>query len=205
MTYPPQPPPGQYPGPGYPQQGYPPQQPGQGYPQQGYPQQGYPGQGYPQQGYPGYPPPKKGNGLLIGLLAGGGGLLVVIFLITGFVAPGFLVSDGRDSRTTAADGPPLDLNSGSVAAGKFILAVLGDDAVIGRQAACASAEGVVAAAVRTLGSRNAHLTAGSPVQSGADEIRVPLDGTIGSRSVHGELQVTRIQEHYCISGVTTPS
>lgn len=129
----------------------------------------------------------------------------MIFLITGFVAPGFLVSDGRDSRTTAADGPPLDLNSGSVAAGKFILAVLGDDAVIGRQAACASAEGVVAAAVRTLGSRNAHLTAGSPVQSGADEIRVPLDGTIGSGAVHGELQVTRIQEHYCISGVTTPS
>ncbi|UOZ10145.1 hypothetical protein [Amycolatopsis sp. WQ 127309] len=198
MTYPPQPPPG----PGYPQQGYPQQQPGQGYPQQGYPQQGYPGQGYPQQGYQGYPPPKKGNGLLIGLLAGGGGLLVVIFLITGFIAPGFLVSDGKPAART---GPPLDLNSGSVAAGKFILAVLGDDAVIGRQAACASAEGVAAAAVRTLGSRNAHLTAGSPVQTGDDEIRVPLDGTISSRPVHGELQVTRIQEHYCISAVTTPS
>jgi hypothetical protein len=213
LTYPPQPPPGQYPGQGYPQpqpgQGYPQQpQPGQGYPQQGYPGQGYPQQGYPQQGYPGYPPPqppKKGNGLLIGLLAGGGGLLLVIFLITGFVAPGFLVSDDRDSRTTAADGPPLDLNSGSVAAGKFILAVLGDDEAEGREAACASAEGVVAGAVRTLGARNAHVTAGSPVQSGADEIRVPLDGTIGSKSVHGELQVTRIQGRYCISAVTTPS
>lgn len=130
---------------------------------------------------------------------------MIIFVITGFVAPGFLVSDARDSRTSAADGPPLDLNSGSVAAGKFILAVLGDDADEGRQAACASAEGIVAGAVRTLGSRNAHLTAGSPVQSGADEIRVPLDGTIGSRSVHGELQVTRIQGSYCISGVTTPT
>ncbi|MCR6486639.1 hypothetical protein M8542_27800 [Amycolatopsis sp. OK19-0408] len=168
---------------------YPPQQPGW----------------YPPQQNPGYPqPPKKGNGLLIGLLAGGGGLLLVlIFVITAFVAPGFLVSPDRPSGP-AGEGPPLDLNSGSVAAGKFILAVLGDDEAEGREAACGSAEGIVADAVRTLGSRNAHLTAGSPIQAAANEIRVPLSGTIAGKSVHGELRVLRLQENYCISAVTMP-
>ncbi|MEU8636722.1 hypothetical protein AB0C38_31510 [Amycolatopsis sp. NPDC048633] len=192
---------------------YPPQQPGPPYPPHGqYPQQGqypgYPPQGYPPSGYPQYGgrPPKKGNGLLIGLIAGGVAfLLVVVFVITGFFAPGFLVSQNERPDGPAGNSPPLDLNSGSVVAGKFILAVFGDDATAGREAACASAEGVVASAVRTLGSRNAQLSAGPPIQAAANEIRVPLNGTIGSKSVHGELRVLRIQEKYCISEVTVPS
>jgi hypothetical protein len=186
---------------------YPPQQPGR-YPQhqqQQYP--GYPPPGYSQPGYPqfGGQPPKKGNGLLIGLIAGGlAFLLVVVFVITGFFAPGFLVADERPDGP-AGNSPPLDLNSGSVVAGKFILAVLGDDEADAREAACPSAEGVIADAAKTLGSRNAHLTAGSPIQAAANEIRVPLSGTIGSKSVHGELRVLRIQETYCISEITMPS
>jgi peptidyl-prolyl cis-trans isomerase B (cyclophilin B) len=146
-------------------------------------------------------PPKKGNGLIAG---GVGFLLVVVFVITGFFAPGFLVPDDRPA-SRGTDGPPLDLDSGSVVAGKFILAVLGDDATGARQAACASAEGVVASAVRTLGSRNAQLSAGAPSRAGADEIRVPLTGTIGREPVQGELRVQRIQQTYCISGITVPS
>jgi hypothetical protein len=193
MTYPPQPP-----RPPYPPHGQYPQQPPQGQ---------YPG--YPPPGYPPYggPPPKKGNGLLIGLIAGGVAfLLVVVFVITGFFAPGFLVANERPDGP-AGNSPPLDLNSGSVAAGKFILAVLGDDEAGARDAACASAEGIVADAAKTLGSRNAHLSAGSPIQAAANEIRVPLNGTIGSssKSVHGELRVLRIQETYCISEITMPS
>jgi hypothetical protein len=187
---------------------YPPQQPGR-YPQHQQQQQypGYPQPGYPQPGYPqfGGQPPKKGNGLLIGLIAGGlAFLLVVVFVITGFFAPGFLVADERPDGP-AGNSPPLDLNSGSVVAGKFILAVLGDDEADAREAACPSAEGVIADAAKTLGSRNAHLTAGSPIQAAANEIRVPLSGTIGSKSVHGELRVLRIQETYCISEITMPS
>jgi len=183
---------------------YPPQQPGR-YPPPQYPQQQYPG--YPPPGYPQYGgmPPKKGNGLLIGLIAGGVALLlVVVFVITGFFAPGFLVSNERPNGP-AGNSPPLDLNSGSVVAGKFILAVLGDDEAEGREAACGSASGIVADAVKTLGRRNAQLTAGSPIQAAANEIRVPLNGTIAGRSVHGELRVLRIQQTYCISEVTMPS
>src|SRR5690242_17046471 len=111
---------------------YPPRPPGPPYPPQGqYP--GYPPPGYPQYGGM---PPKKGNGLLIGLIAGGVAfLLVVVFVITGFFAPGFLVAKNDRPDGPAGNSPPLDLNSGSVAAGKFILAVLGDDEDDARAAA----------------------------------------------------------------------
>lgn len=110
MTYPPQPgqpPYGQQPGPygqgGYPQSGGFPQQGGQypataGYPQQGQYQQGYYQQGgqfgYPQGGGFGPPPPKKKTGLWVGLSAGA--VVVIAFVITAFVAPGFLLSDEED-------------------------------------------------------------------------------------------------------------
>lgn len=120
MTYPPQPgqpPYGQQPGPygqpgapqgGYPQSGGFPQQAGQYPPTSGYPQQGqYPqgqfqqgqyqqgGQfGYPQAGGFGPPPPKKKTGLWVGLSAGA--VVVIAFVITAFVAPGFLLGDDED-------------------------------------------------------------------------------------------------------------
>lgn len=120
MTYPPQPGPyGQQPDPywqqggypqsgGFPQQGggqygqQPPygQQPGYGqYPQGGYQQQfgqqGMPG-GYP--GGPGGQPPKKGKtGLWVGLSAGA--VVVIAFLITGLLAPGFLLGDDEDGES----------------------------------------------------------------------------------------------------------
>jgi hypothetical protein len=112
VTYPQDPYGGQQPG-SYPQQqsgGYPQQQPG-GYPHQsgGYPQQPA-GYGYPQPpghhqqpgGY-GAPPKKSKTGLIVGL-AGAGALVIALiaFAITGFVAPGFLLSDDE----TAEAAPP---------------------------------------------------------------------------------------------------
>jgi len=44
-----------------------------------------------------------------------------------------------------------------------------------------------------------------PSRAGADEIRVPLTGTIGREPVQGELRVQRIQQACCISGITVPS
>ncbi|SEB32549.1 hypothetical protein SAMN04489727_0533 [Amycolatopsis tolypomycina] len=176
-----------------------PQQPGQPYPHQ---QQPY-GQ-YPPQQYPGYPqPPKKGNGLLIGLLVGGGALLlVVVFVITGFVAPGFLVSD---SKPKVASGPPLDLNSGSVVAGKFILAVMGDDPDEAEEAACASAKSQVRQAATKLGSANAQITAGEPTQGLDNQIMVKLTGTMNrGRTLTGSMTVQReANGTYCIAEITT--
>ena len=129
MTYPPQPgqpygqdPQGQQPG-GYPQQGGwdQTQQYAQGGQQQGWDQtQQYPQQGgwdpnAQQQGWdpnnPGYPqgyggppapPPKSKTGLIIGIVIG---LVVLIaFGVTGFVAPGFLLSKD-DGNNTAAPPP----------------------------------------------------------------------------------------------------
>jgi hypothetical protein len=121
MTYPPQPgqPYGHQPDPygqggqppsgGFPQQGNP-QYPGQQHPQQGgYGQQQYPGydqQQYGQtsqygqeyvQGFGGPPmPPKKGKtGLLIGIVVG---LVVLVAVgVTGFVAPGFFLSQDNNA------------------------------------------------------------------------------------------------------------
>ena len=114
MTYPPQPgqpPYGQQPGDPYGQQpggqyGTP---PSGGFPQQGeqypggqYPQ-GFPQDPYGQQGGFGSQPPKKSKtGLWIGL--GIGVVAVVAFVITAFVAPGFLLSDDDDDSTSANSG-----------------------------------------------------------------------------------------------------
>jgi hypothetical protein len=124
MTYPPQQPygqqpdpygqgqqPGQYgPGPQQPGQygGYqqPPQTPTGGYPQQAGQYGGYdPTAQYPQYGgfpggqYGGYgppPPPKKNTGMIVAVVA-----IVVLLLgglgITGFVAPGFFLSDDKNN------------------------------------------------------------------------------------------------------------
>ncbi|TWE30049.1 hypothetical protein [Prauserella muralis] len=99
MTYPPQP--GQQPGwngyGGQPPQGGCPQgyQQHGGHPHQGgYPPPGQvPPYGYPQGGggWGGPPPPKSRAGLWAGL--GAGALAVVAFVITAFVAPGFLLGD----------------------------------------------------------------------------------------------------------------
>lgn len=107
MTYPPQPgqPYGQDP------QG---QQPG-GYPQQPYPQQGGWDGGAQQQqawdpnnpaytqgfGGPPAPPPKSKTGLIIGIVIGV--VVLIAFGVTGFVAPGFLLS--KDDNNTAAQPP----------------------------------------------------------------------------------------------------
>jgi hypothetical protein len=156
----------------------------------------------PQQ--PQLPPPKKRNGPLIGLLAAGGGLLLVVaVLFTGLVAPGFFLSEHEPpSRTTT----PLDLNSGSVAAGKFLLAVMSDDQAAAEAAACATGKTQVLEAARKLGASNAQLTAGDPVQTFENRMRIDLSGTIGSRKVSGELSVKRETDgNYCVSGVIAPS
>ncbi|GAB3702316.1 hypothetical protein GCM10027598_00400 [Amycolatopsis oliviviridis] len=146
MTYPPQPgqpygqdPQGQQPGGwdqtqqyGQPQQYG--QQPQQGWDQtQQYQQQGwdqtqqYPQQQQPQQGWdpnnPGYPqgyggppaPPKKSKtGLIIGIVIGV--VVLIAFGVTGFVAPGFLLSKDEGNNTAAP--PPASSEQAPTSAPK---------------------------------------------------------------------------------------
>ncbi|QXV56705.1 hypothetical protein [Amycolatopsis sp. TNS106] len=185
---------------GQPQQQYPQQQ----YPQQQYSQQGYPPPGYGGPQYPGPQPPKKGNGLLVGLIAGGGALVVVVFVILAFVAPGFLLSDSKSSNSASASEAPLHLNWGSVLAGKFILAVFGDEPEKAAESACADAKDKVRKAVKEYGARNASLTAQEPRAAGPDLIVVTMTGTLdASESFTGTMEVRReAGDKYCISSIS---
>ncbi|MFI5562365.1 hypothetical protein ACIA2T_24065 [Amycolatopsis japonica] len=175
----------------------------QWHPQQQYPQQ-YPPQQYPQQQYPqqGYPPPKKGNGLLIGLIAGGGALVVVVFVILAFVAPGFLLSDSKSS--SSATQTPLQLDWGPVLAGKFMLAVFGDEPDKAAESACADAKDKVRQAAKEYGDRNASLRAKDPRAVSPDLILVTTTGTLDhSEPYNGNMEVRReAGDKYCISAVS---
>ncbi|MER7860750.1 hypothetical protein ABTX61_16730 [Amycolatopsis japonica] len=188
----------------YPQGPQGPQWHPQQYPQQSYPQQSYPQQQYPQQQYPqqGYPPPKKGNGLLIGLIAGGGALVVVVFVILAFVAPGFLLSDSKSS--SSATQTPLQLDWGPVLAGKFMLAVFGDEPDKAAESACADAKDKVRQAAKEYGDRNASLRAKDPRAVSPDLILVTTTGTLDhSEPYNGTMEVRReAGDKYCISSVS---
>ncbi|MFI7119804.1 hypothetical protein [Amycolatopsis sp. NPDC049868] len=178
----------------------------QWHPQQGHPHQQYPQQQYPQQQYPqqGYPPPKKGNSLLIGLIAGGGALVVVVFVILAFVAPGFLLSDSKSSSSADATQTPLQLNWGPVLAGKFILAVFGDEPDKAAESACADAKDKVRQAAKEYGDRNASLSAKDPRAVSPDLIVVTMTGTLDRTEPHnGTMEVRReAGDKYCISSVS---
>ncbi|MBE1574555.1 hypothetical protein ACFORH_38460 [Amycolatopsis roodepoortensis] len=187
------------------QQGYPQQQhPQQQYPQQQYPQQGYPPPGYGGPQYPGQQPPKKGNGLLIGLIAGGGALVVVVFVILAFVAPGFLLSDSKSSKSASPTQAPLHLNWGPVLAGKFMLAVFGDEPAKAAESACADSKDKIRAAAKAFGDRNASLTAEEPKQAGPDLISVTMSGTLNyEESFTATMEVRRESaDKYCIASVS---
>ena len=150
MTYPPppgQPPYGQQPGDPYGQQpGNPYGTPSGGFPQQGgqYPQ-GYPQVPYGQQGGFGPQPPKKSKtGLWVGL--GIGVVAVVVFVITAFVAPGFLLSDDDDDSTSGGGGN----SSGAQAlAEKIRDGLIANDTATLQQLACPDATDMVQGAIQS--------------------------------------------------------
>ncbi|ANN18097.1 hypothetical protein SD37_22230 [Amycolatopsis orientalis] len=183
---------------------------GQGYPQQQqYPQQQYPQPGYPQPGYggpqfPGQQPPKKGNGLMIGLIAGGGALVVIVFVILAFVAPGFLLSDSKSTSRQSATQAPLSVDWGPVLAGKFMLAVFSDEADKAAESACADSKEKVRAAAKALGDRNASLTAKDPKQVSPDLISVTMSGTLNYEAEFSTTMEVRREgnDKYCIVSVS---
>jgi hypothetical protein len=71
-----------------------------------------------------------------------------------------------------AVGPPPDPNSANVVAGKFMLAVLGDEPEKAGAMTCASAKTQVTDIAQSLSDRNAHLSTGTT--TGSDPIMVDL-------------------------------
>lgn len=148
MTYPPQPgPPGQpygqqgpYGQAGYPQAGHYPQS-GQ-FPQQGQYPQGQPPYGYPPQGggFGGPPPNNSKTGVWLGV--GAAAVIVIVFVITGFVAPGFLLGDDEDSGGTAG-GAAADSSGPEALAQRIVAGFDSQDAAALTKLKCANAEGDV--------------------------------------------------------------
>ncbi len=146
---------------GYPQQGT----PAGGYPQQGTPAGGYPQQGgydptaqYPQNPYGGFaggpygggfggpPPPKKNTGMIIAIVA-----IVVLVLgglgVTGFVAPGFFLSD--DKKNAGGGDPTTPAGNGGADAfiDDLVKAADDKDATALRKLTCSDAESSVDGAI----------------------------------------------------------
>lgn len=198
MTYPPQPP----------------HQPGQPHQYPGMPQ-------YPGPGYPAGPPPKKNTGLIIGIVAA-----VVVALaalgITGFVAPGFFLSDDKksDEQTKptqppgggALNPPPSDTRGGEsldVPGGSSPedveevkrVAEEGTRSINERDAELAKSVSCDPASAGDLSElpEDAHAeVTGDPVQSGPEEFKVPVRFSAGGDSTQDFLNLKKQDNRWCI-------
>lgn len=222
MTYPPQPPYGQQPdpygqgqqpgpyGPG-PQQpgGYqqPPQTPTGGYPQQAGQYGGYdPTAQYPQPQYGGFPggqyggygpppPPKKNTGMIVAVVA-----IVVLLLgglgITGFVAPGFFLSDDKNN----AGGGSTPTSTKDDGADKFIdelvQAADAQDASALRDLACSDAKSDVNEAIDDIDQISAAKLKDTK-EEGKDKVTATLDVTVDGDHADYELTVVKDGKDWC--------
>lgn len=200
MTYPPQ---------------QPPRQPGYGMPQP------YPG-GYPAgpPGPPPGPPPKKNTGLIVGIVAAVV-LIVGGVLITGFVAPGFFLSDEKkddDDRqakkpTGQADAPPgqdtpggesLDVPGGSGEADaeqvkrvaqQAVESINNRDAELAKSVSCDPA----GAGDMSKLPEDAHAeVTGEPLQVGSTAFKVPVNFSAKGNSGQDFLELAEKDGRWCV-------
>lgn len=174
MTYPPQP--GQYGG-GPQQGGYGPPQPG-GFPQHG----GYPHPGGSYGPYGQTPPgggPKSRTGLFIGLGVGAVVLIVGAVLFTGFVTPGFFLSDGPES-----------------VAGKAVDAINAKDVDAAREVSCSQVDSESMAEEIEQAQLSAKLTGSVREESG--KAFAPVELTFNGNTVTGEFVLEQKDGHWCV-------
>jgi hypothetical protein len=213
MTYPPQGPQGPYgqqPDP-YGQQ----PQYGGGYPQPadpyagGYDQSGQYGGGFQsgQYGGLGGPPPKKNTGPIIAVVA-----IVVLLLgglgITGFVAPGFFLSDDKDSTNTGGGGDKTssEENGGGSGADSFIetlvAAAADQDASALSDMSCSGAEDIVGEAIDVIDNvEGAELKDTEEVSD--EEVRASIDVSVGSDQDTFVATVIKDGEDWCWNDLDT--
>ncbi|HWM06289.1 MAG TPA: hypothetical protein VNP92_28430 [Actinophytocola sp.] len=224
MTYPQQPYGGGQPDPYGQAQG----QPGQygGYQQPGQPGGQYSGQ-YPgyggQQPYGGYdqtaqfggfpggqygggygappPPPKKNTGMIVAVVA-----IVVLLLgglgVTGFVAPGFFVSDDKNNAgsgggTKTSSSAPSEPDTGAdEIVEKLVTAADQQDATTLKALACSSAESNVQQAIDDIGEISGAEMTGTEEVSDA-EVMVKLDIDVNDGTEEYEATVVKDGEDWC--------
>ncbi|HEV7647530.1 MAG TPA: hypothetical protein VGP26_05155 [Actinophytocola sp.] len=225
MTYPQQPY-GQQPDPYG--QGQQPGQYGGGYqtPQGGYPQTG----GQPQQGYPGYdptaqypnpqyqnpqyggfpggqyggygppPPPKKNTGVIVAVIA-----IVVLLLgglgITGFVAPGFFLSDDKN---TAGGGGGDDDSGADAFIDKLVKAADGKDKSALRGMSCKDAEDNVTQAITDIDDIDG-ATLKKTNNDSASKATAVLDITFDGSSHEFNAVVVRDSSDWCWKDIAASS
>lgn len=188
------------------------QSPGEYPPSGGFPQQG--GQyGYPPQGQysgpgPGgqYPPggqPSKKTGLWIGLSAVV--VAVVAFVITAFVAPGFLLGDDDDKdddKGTASGNTGDSENSDAKAVAQYLVdAANSNDAATLTQLACADADSDIADLIDDIGALD-QLQATGPVQEMGDQAQFPVIAVVQGTPNEAVVGLFNEGNGWCWSSVT---
>jgi hypothetical protein len=215
MTYPPQGPQGPYgqqPDPygQQPQYGGYPQQPADPY-AAGYDQSGQYGGGFQsgQYGGLGGPPPKKNTGPIIAVVA-----IVVLLLgglgITGFVAPGFFLSDDKDSSNTGSGGDKTtsEEKGGGSGADAFIetlvAAAADQDASALSDATCGDAESIVGDAIDVIDAvENAELDGTEEVSD--SEVRASINVTVDGEQDTFVATVVKDGDNWCWNDLDTGS
>jgi hypothetical protein len=203
--------PGQYGG--YPQQGT----PAGGYPQQGTPSGGYPQQAgqyggydptqqYPQPQYGGFPggqygggyggpPQKKNTGMIVAIVA-----IVVLVLgglgITGFVAPGFFLSDDKKSAGGGGGTTTSNDNGADAFIDDLVKAADEQDATALRDLACSDAESNVTEAIDDI-SQISGAKLKDTKNEGDDKAVATLDITVDGDNADYEVTVTKDGKDWC--------
>lgn len=194
---------------GYPQSGGYPQQPDPyaqyGQPPQFQPPYGQTPYGQPPQAQPGayggpQPPPSGKTGLVAVLSVGGGLVLALtIFLVTGFLAPGFLV-DESESDTVASDsgsgsgstagsdsgsattGTTVDKSDSSSVARAFVASLNNGNAAGGRKLMCSDNLDLYRENIKQVAFAGADLRIVESSEYGDFSV-YDLDGTIGGEQI----------------------
>ena len=190
------------------------QQPGQygGYQQQqptgqyGYDPYGqYPQYGYPGGGYGPPPPPKRNTGAVVAVVVAV--LAVVAGLgITGFVAPGFFLSDDKNDNNAGGGGTETSQPSedgGDAAAFIDRLVAAADDKDRGTlsELSCADAEPNVEEAIRDIDEiSGAELTDTEEVSD--EEVRALVDITVDDETGTFETLVVKADGDWCWQDIT---
>jgi hypothetical protein len=193
--------PGQYGGYQTPPGGY--QQPPTGqYP--GYDQTaqygGFPGGQYGG-GYGGPPPPKKNTGMIVAVVA-----IVVLVLgglgITGFVAPGFFLSDKSDNAG-GGGGTPTSAENGAAAddfIDELVKAADGKDSAALKDFACSDAESSVQEAIDDI-DKISGATLKDTDEKSASKVVATLEITVDGDSADYETTVVKDGKDWCWSDI----
>lgn len=154
----------------------------------------YPPQ-YGQGGYPpgwGTPPPKSKTGLWVGLSTAAA--VVIAFVITAFVAPGFLLAD--DERTPAGGGNGARTGGAQAVAERIIAALKAGDVKALNAARCEDADSSVDQAIGMAQQISDARLTGKVTESGGTA-RAPSSVKVGGREYPSVAELAKEGDTWC--------